>query len=67
MYHPQPPLKRVAQSMKAVFWAYFGIRRSQGLEEDATQLSPLYVALGTVLVTLLLIGTLISIVHAFLI
>jgi len=37
------------QTMKAVVWAMFGVRRKEGLREDIGKLNPVYVALTGVL------------------
>ena len=36
------------QTMRAVAWSFFGVRRSKGLEEDVTKLNPLHVAIAGV-------------------
>jgi hypothetical protein len=46
------------QTLKAVIWAMFGVRRKSGLKEDLGKLNPVYVALtglifGVVFVTTL--------------
>jgi hypothetical protein len=37
------------QTMKAVVWAMFGVRRKEGLREDIGNLNPVYVALTGIL------------------
>lgn len=38
-----PRKSSFGQSMKAVFWSFFGVRKRRDLEADATQLNPLRV------------------------
>ena len=52
------------QSMKAVFWSFFGVRKRRDLEADATQLNPLHVLAAALISVAILIGVLILIVHA---
>ncbi|CAB3800937.1 DUF2970 domain-containing protein [Paraburkholderia caffeinilytica] len=52
------------QSMKAVFWSFFGVRKRRDLEADATQLNPLHVILAAVISAAIFIGVLILIVRA---
>ena len=41
--HGSPRKSSFGQSMKAVFWSFFGVRKRRDLEADATQLNPLHV------------------------
>ena len=34
------------QSMRAVAWSFFGIRRSAGSQQDASQLNPVHVVIA---------------------
>jgi amino acid transporter len=52
------------QSMKAVFWAFFGVRKRRDLESDATQLNPLHVLAAALIGAAIFIGILILVVHA---
>ena len=36
------------QTLRAVAWSFFGVRRAKGLEEDVTKLNPLHVAIAGV-------------------
>ncbi|WP_144157789.1 DUF2970 domain-containing protein [Paraburkholderia sp. BCC1885] len=52
------------QSMKAVFWAFFGVRKRRDLEADATQLNPLHVLAAALIGAAIFIGILILVVRA---
>ncbi|MGF6243173.1 hypothetical protein P3T42_004936 [Paraburkholderia sp. GAS38] len=52
------------QSMKAVFWAFFGVRKRRDLESDATQLNPLHVLAAALIGAAIFIGILILVVRA---
>ncbi len=36
----------VVQTMRAVAWSFFGVRRRSGLEHDAQRLDPVHVVVG---------------------
>jgi hypothetical protein len=52
------------QSMRAVMWSFFGVRKRRDLEADATQLNPLHVLIAALLCAAVFIGVLIAVVHA---
>ncbi|APA85906.1 DUF2970 domain-containing protein [Paraburkholderia sprentiae WSM5005] len=52
-----------AQSMRAVFWSFFGVRKRRDLEADATQLNPLHLIAAALIGAAILIGVLILIVR----
>jgi Protein of unknown function (DUF2970) len=52
------------QSMKAVFWAFFGVRKRRDLESDATQLNPLHVVAAALIGAAIFAAILILVVHA---
>jgi hypothetical protein len=52
------------QSMKAVMWSFFGVRKRRDLEADAMQLNPLHVLLAALISAGIFIGVLILVVHA---
>jgi len=62
--HGSPRKSSFGQSMKAVFWSFFGVRKRRDLEADATQLNPLHVLAAALISVAILIGVLILIVHA---
>jgi hypothetical protein len=49
--------------LKAVFWSFFGVRRSVDFENDA-QLNPVHLVAAGVIGVALLIGLLLSVVRA---
>ncbi len=53
-----------SQSMKAVLWSFFGVRKGRDLEADATQLNPLHVVAAALIGAAIFIGVLILVVHA---
>jgi hypothetical protein len=59
-----PRKSSFGQSMKAVFWSFFGVRKRRDLEADASQLNPLHVVAAALISVAILIGVLILIVHA---
>ncbi|AOJ70102.1 MULTISPECIES: DUF2970 domain-containing protein [Burkholderia] len=52
------------QTIKAVMWSFFGVRRRRDLEADATQLNPLHVLVAALIGAAIFVGVLILIVHA---
>ncbi|MFC0398153.1 DUF2970 domain-containing protein [Paraburkholderia rhizosphaerae] len=52
------------QSLKAVMWSFFGVRKRRDLEADATQLNPLHVIVAALICAAVFIGLLILVVHA---
>jgi hypothetical protein len=51
------------QTVKAVGWSFFGIRRSKGLEQDLQKLNPVHVIVAGVLGALLFITLLVFLVR----
>ena len=51
------------QTMKAVAWSFFGVRKGVDLEKDVTQLNPVHVVIAGVLGAVLLIIVLLLIVN----
>jgi len=47
------------QTMKAVAWGFFGVRKHSGYEEDASKLNPLHVVVAGVLAAVILVLVLI--------
>jgi len=52
------------QSMKAVLWSFFGVRKRRDLEADATQLNPVHVIISALIGAAIFIGILILVVRA---
>ncbi|MCC8392088.1 DUF2970 domain-containing protein [Paraburkholderia sp. MMS20-SJTR3] len=59
-----PRKSSFGQSMRAVFWSFFGVRKRSHLEADATQLNPLHVIVAALIGAAIFIGVLILIVRA---
>lgn len=63
-------LKKAAQrkaslgaTVKAVLWAFFGIRKKRDHEQDAAQLNPVHVIIAAVIGVLIFVMVLVMIVH----
>lgn len=54
------------QTMKAVAWSFFGVRKSADYERDLGQLNPLHLAIAAVLGALLFIAVLLLLVNLIL-
>jgi len=52
------------QSMIAVLWAFLGVRKKSGLQEDVASLSFVHIIIAGVIGALIFMGTLLLIVHA---
>ena len=51
------------QSMKAVAWSFFGVRRGSDYEKDVSQLNPVHVVIAGVIAAVVFIGVLVAVVH----
>jgi hypothetical protein len=51
------------QTMKAVAWSFFGVRKRSDLEKDVSQLNPLHVVIAGVLGALLFVAVLVLLVN----
>ena len=51
------------QTLKAVLWAMFGVRKGAGLKDDIAKLNPVYVILTGILFGVLFVGTLVLLVQ----
>jgi cytochrome b561 len=51
------------QTMKAVAWSFFGVRKSSEHEKDVNQLNPVHVIIAGILAALIFIGVLVALVH----
>lgn len=49
-------------TVKAILWAFFGVRKKSGYEHDAAKLNPIHVVLAGVIAALIFIATLVIIV-----
>jgi hypothetical protein len=61
---PEPPPREagLAQTAKAVFWSFFGVRRRADYESDAARLNPVHVILTGVVAAALFVIALLVIV-----
>jgi hypothetical protein len=50
------------QTLKAVLWAMFGVRKGSGLKEDVTKLNPVYVILTGILFGIVFVVSLVLLV-----
>lgn len=51
------------QTMRAVAWSFFGVRKSADLEKDVNQLNPVHVVIAGVIGALVLIAALATLVN----
>ncbi len=60
---PRPVIRKAsfAQTAKAVFWSFFGVRKQSDYEKDAAQLNPVHVIIAALIGALLFVLVLILI------
>ena len=64
MTTPVPPPKGTfLQSMRAVAWSFFGIRRRSGYEDDVQRLNPVHVVIAGIVGAAIFIVTLVLLVR----
>jgi len=51
------------QTLRAVLWAFFGVRRGAGYQEDAARLNPVHVIIAGVLAAAVFVFVLVLIVR----
>ena len=51
------------QTMKAVAWSFFGVRKRSDLENDVSRLNPVHLVIAAVLGGLLFVGVLLLLVN----
>ncbi len=51
------------QTLRAVAWSFFGIRRSTGLAEDVQKLNPVHLVIAGLLAAAVFIGALVLLVR----
>lgn len=51
-------------TMKAILWAFFGVRKKSGYEQDASQLNPVHVIIAGLIAAVIFIVTLLLIVKS---
>jgi hypothetical protein len=58
------PKASFGQTMVAVFWSFFGVRKRSDYERDAARLNPVHVIIAGVLGAAIFVVVLILIVHS---
>ena len=53
----------LGQTMKAVAWSFFGVRRSSEYERDVNQLNPVHVIVAGVIGAAVFVGVLVLVVN----
>lgn len=53
-----------AQTMKAVFWSFFGVRKGRDHDRDMAQLNPVHVIVAGILAAVIFVVVLLLIVRA---
>jgi hypothetical protein len=65
--HPMPhPGRRkgsLLRTLLAVFWSFFGVRKSRDLERDVSELNPLHLVIAGLVVAALFVAALIVLVN----
>ena len=51
------------QTLKAILWAMFGVRKGQGSQEDIAKLNPVYLAIAGLLFGVIFVVSLVLIVQ----
>lgn len=51
------------QTMRAVLWSFFGVRKRSGYEQDAQQLNPVHVIIAGIIGAALFVLALLLVVH----
>jgi len=59
----EPRQASFLDTMKAVFWSFFGVRKRKDYEHDAANLNPVYVIVGGLIGVLVFIGILMLVVR----
>lgn len=65
MHEDRPPARKATfgDTMKAVFWSFFGVRKRRDYEQDAANLNPVHVIVAGLIGALLFIGVLLLVVR----
>ena len=59
---PAPPAASLADTIRAVFWSFFGVRRAKDMQRDAATLRPVPVVLVGVAAAALFVLALVALV-----
>jgi hypothetical protein len=62
---PEPPRRQatLGQTVSAVFWSFFGVRKGKAMERDAVTIKPLHVIVVGVVLAALFVVTLLVLVR----
>ncbi len=47
------------QTLKAILWGFFGVRKGKGYQEDISRLNPVHLIIAGILATLIFVGILV--------
>ena len=53
------------QTLKAVFWGFFGVRKGKGYQEDIARLNPVHLIIAAVIATFLFVFGLVMVAKWF--
>lgn len=53
----------LSRTLRAVFWSFFGVRKSRDLDRDAGELNPLHVVFAGVVAALVFVVAIVALVH----
>ena len=53
----------LARTLLAVFWSFFGVRKSRDLERDVGELNPLHIVIAGIVVAALFVAALVVLVN----
>jgi preprotein translocase subunit Sec61beta len=51
------------QTMRAVLWSFFGVRKRAGYEQDAAQLNPVHVVIAGIITAIIFVLVLVMVVR----
>lgn len=60
----RPPKATFRQTLSAVFWSFFGIRKGRDMRRDAGSMNPVHVIVAGVAMAAVLVLTLVLVVRA---
>ena len=53
----------LSRTLRAVFWSFFGVRKSRDLDRDAVELNPLHVIIAGVVAAIVFVVAIVALVH----
>jgi hypothetical protein len=53
----------LGRTLLAVFWSFFGVRKSRDLERDVGELNPLHIVIAGVIAAAVFVAVLVALVH----